>query len=1249
MTDFTIVGSSAVTPNFTDARWLPVIHRADGLEVSFQAHHIIPTAVAQQSELMSALQNSGLFDWQSFSDNGIPLAASGGEAEILGLTAHHRGPHAAYNSFFEHIIDTLEQDWVASGSPTSNLDEYSARIRGVVSHLQAEFNTPGTNYQLYQNTDFWNTEAGLFDPDTLDFGPGSAIGSGDLYQSGGLRSDGSRLTVDDILPWSGNPDSGDFVSTNSIEVFSGRQLDVSPSNVQRFEVSADNRWAVLLRSIEENIAIDGSAVNRVAGAIDILGKVGTIADPLELGWTLYQAEQLNQTDPEAAQDLIADYVGGTAGGALGWWAGASAVALFTPEPVSTALGTAGMFVLSIVGGATMSLAGDTAGEATVGALLDYLQDELANGGEVTLDHLVSLVAGLPLDDSGVITESSAVSNDILNIFQGQNVYLGNGTNEEFIASSGDVIYGSFGVDTIVIDGQSSNFAGSSLINGGISISNFVNGEKFTLHEVERIRFNDTTTDQFLRPIGTVSLVSGLGGEAGFGENVLPANDDGSTGEIDLTSIFEEGLNFFGREFTSLWVNNNGSVTFNGPRRTFTPTVITENNGNPEITPFFADVDTNGGATDASSGGNSTGSNLVYYDFDAINDRFIVTWDDVGYFNSQTDLTNAFQLIMTDRGGGNFDIEYRYENVEWTTGNSSGGSGGLGGTPARAGYTASTGDPAAYFELSASGNQDALLALDEMEGNTGQVGRWFFSVRSGEIVSADIPALPDIGVNGWTAGDPHLLTLDGVPYDFHAAGEYVLLRATNDSNFEIQSRMTPVGESVSVNAAIGIRAENGSAIMIDSDDASPVSVDGVTVEVENFGFVTVGNDRIYREDDSYTVLFAGVDGVVNAGDSRVIVDVHNDRVDLDIRLNTDLAGALEGLLGNANGNPDDDIFLADGTVLDRPLAFEDLYGQYRDDWRVTTSDQSLFSYEEGESLEDFYLPDYPGGLISISDFTAEEIATAEEVATNAGLSETSINFSNAVLDFLLTGDTSFIDAAADVALVVATATPGLEVPENLELDGAAGDDVITGAAGNDVLRGYAGNDVISGGFGRDVLSDGLGNNILHGEGGSDNILSLSGINELSGGGGSDLMIGGIQADAISGGSGNDIIRGEAGNGFLGGSDVITGGTGDDIMMGGRGADTFVFNEGDGADIIGSFHQADVSFNNMDGHTVDATGADFQSNVDHIQLVGFETVDATNVMDAVMQGDDGAVFSAEGTSITFFNVSADQLSSDDFVFV
>ncbi|ANB33451.1 hypothetical protein M2324_003856 [Rhodovulum sulfidophilum] len=566
----------------------------------------------------------------------------------------------------------------------------------------------------------------------------------------------------------------------------------------------------------------------------------------------------------------------------------------------------------------------------------------------------------------------------------------------------------------------------------------------------------------------VSLISGLGGDAGFGENLLARNDDGSTAAVDITSIFEDGLNFFGREFTQLWVNNNGSVTFNGARSTFTPEFITEFSNNPEISPFFADVDTRGGDTSETPGGNSTGSNLVYYDFDTVNDRFIVTWDDVGYYASATDKLNAFQLILTDRGDGDFDVEFRYEDINWTTGDASDGTGGLGGVVARAGYTAGTGDPDAYFELPASGDQGDILALDETEGNTGDVGRWLFRVRSGDIKTSDIPPLPPIGLTGWAAGDPHLATLDGVGYDFQAVGEYVLLRGVSAPSFEVQARFLPVGNEVSVTSAIATNL-GGTAVMVDATDATPVTIDGVVTVIDDFSFVDVGNDRIYREDNTYTIIYAGTDGVVNAGDSRLIVDVVGDRVDLEVRFNSDLAGDLEGLLGNGDGDGSNDIALADGSVLDRPLAFEDLYGEYRDDWRVSDEVDSLFTYDDGESLAGFYDPDYPGSLVTLDELDPSVRAAAEQAVTDAGLTPGTANFNNAVLDFALTGDQSFIQSSLNVpgiseADVVPIDEPGFNV-----INGTTGRDILTGTEDADEFRFNGGyGDVATGNGGEDIF-------------------------------------------------------------------------------------------------------------------------------------------------------------------------------------
>jgi cysteine-rich repeat protein len=217
-----------------------------------------------------------------------------------------------------------------------------------------------------------------------------------------------------------------------------------------------------------------------------------------------------------------------------------------------------------------------------------------------------------------------------------------------------------------------------------------------------------------------SLVTGLGGPRDYGEGVLAANDDGSTAAIDITPIFgPAGINFFGVQYTSLYVNNNGNITFQGPLSTFTPFGITAGSI-PIIAAFFADVDTRGTH-------NPPDSNLVYYDLDTVNQVFTATWDLVGYYSAHTDKLNNFQIRLTARGGDDFDIEFRYDRLEWTTGDASGGSGGLGGSVARAGYSA--GDQTNFFEFVESGDQSQMLDLVN-RNNQGNPGEFVFEVRNG---------------------------------------------------------------------------------------------------------------------------------------------------------------------------------------------------------------------------------------------------------------------------------------------------------------------------------------------------------------------------------------------------------------------------------------------------------------------------------------------------------------------------------------
>lgn len=222
---------------------------------------------------------------------------------------------------------------------------------------------------------------------------------------------------------------------------------------------------------------------------------------------------------------------------------------------------------------------------------------------------------------------------------------------------------------------------------------------------------------------------------------LAANDDESTGLVDLNIDGPGGINLFGTIATQVYVNNNGNITFTNALSTFTPSAFSTF-GSPIIAPFFADVDTRG-----------SGSGLTTYGNDTYNghDAFIVNWPGVGYYGGHTDLLNTFQLILTDRsdtGAGNFDIEFNYDQILWETGDASDGSGGFGGTSAAVGY--SNGSDT-YFQLPGSLVNGALIngGPDGLVGhslNSDVLGRYDFQVRGGEVISG-LPEPATFGLLG----------------------------------------------------------------------------------------------------------------------------------------------------------------------------------------------------------------------------------------------------------------------------------------------------------------------------------------------------------------------------------------------------------------------------------------------------------------------------------------------------------------------
>jgi hypothetical protein len=181
-----------------------------------------------------------------------------------------------------------------------------------------------------------------------------------------------------------------------------------------------------------------------------------------------------------------------------------------------------------------------------------------------------------------------------------------------------------------------------------------------------------TQSLYTNAFGTLMLTTDGGNANGVGDP-SGRNDDGFRGPIPFGYTL---TNFFGQDYTQFFLNNNGNITFGAGLADFTPNGP-QGAAQPVIAPFFADVDTRG-----------PNSGLVYYNTSIPNET-IITWDHVGYFASNDDKLDTFQLVVRGPNfvipAGEGQIGFFWTNMQWETGDASGGTGGFGGTPAAVGF------------------------------------------------------------------------------------------------------------------------------------------------------------------------------------------------------------------------------------------------------------------------------------------------------------------------------------------------------------------------------------------------------------------------------------------------------------------------------------------------------------------------------------------------------------------------------------
>ncbi|XP_028323355.1 alpha-tectorin isoform X2 [Gouania willdenowi] len=518
----------------------------------------------------------------------------------------------------------------------------------------------------------------------------------------------------------------------------------------------------------------------------------------------------------------------------------------------------------------------------------------------------------------------------------------------------------------------------------------------------RIRAPLASTQDILYPYGP-----------GHRDLETPKMDDGSSPEIPLLIPFI----FFNLPYRSIYVNNNGVISFNVQVSQFTPEAFPLADSRSFIAPLWADVH-NGIRGDvyyreslepeilerATQDVRKYFKNMATFTATWV---FIATWHQVTFYGgSQTTPVNTFQSVLISDGTSFFTM-FNYGEITWSTGTASGGDPltGLGGTTAQAGFNG--GDIGYFFNLPGSRSNDVVNI--EQTTNVNVPGRWFFRVdtdlvdpangcsyngrfyRRGEVFWLSDQCLqrcrcldidnevqcqqapcgqletceqqdgafycqPTRSSTCVVFGDPHYHTFDGFLYHFQGTCSYLLAR--------------PCWEMPGL-PFFSVEAKNENRGVTSVSWLRDVTVDvyGHRIMLPKGSLGTVQIDGLMKtlpvelEFGAIKVYQSGV-AVALETDFGLLVTYDGQHY-ASISLPSSYFNNTCGLCGNYNDDPADDPILPDGSLAESVV---ELGGSWRAedmDWRCSDGCAQNCSMCDALTEAFYFRPDYCG-LINKTD-------------------------------------------------------------------------------------------------------------------------------------------------------------------------------------------------------------------------------------------------------------------------------------------
>ncbi|MCU1427023.1 MAG: Esterase [Actinomycetia bacterium] len=238
------------------------------------------------------------------------------------------------------------------------------------------------------------------------------------------------------------------------------------------------------------------------------------------------------------------------------------------------------------------------------------------------------------------------------------------------------------------------------------------------------------------PVGPGAVVD----DPGCTQHALARNDDESAGPYNLGFT----INWFGTNYSSLWVNNNGGVNLQANWFAYSGVALGSIH-QPVIAPLFTDLDT----TDLTTSVVTYGTIADYHGHVA----FCANWVNVGHYDRGLPKYSA-QLLLVDRSdveAGAIDTIFNYNWIDDAS------------EAVTVGYAAASGTA---YEFPGSRVQPSTLIdgnvtnglVNHTLSSGGQLGRYTFPVRGGFPPSAQTIAFNDPGDHPLTDSP---ITLDAI--------------------------------------------------------------------------------------------------------------------------------------------------------------------------------------------------------------------------------------------------------------------------------------------------------------------------------------------------------------------------------------------------------------------------------------------------------------------------------------------------------